>query len=268
MKYLVLLCLGLTGCNGIPSPFDNAEKTDQAVNYGPETPVESVQSALSQAATGADPTQIKVGEYVDFTENQVVQNQVSSLVSETAQTVVIRNQGSDSIVYTIDQDKVTYNTDGTAQKVSTEFQQSASFHSTPAPSAGSATLQNSVAAHPTLLQSIAKIKSNNLKYYNLKMSMTMGDPPPAVKAASDCGGLSTCQIHLYKISFDQVDYSEDSLGNKIHIDYTISPDVPYLSAILNECLTALVTVPNGHQGSSEVLVQQCTPVQNFHFGHN
>ncbi len=261
MKCLVLLCLALVGCNGIPSPFDSAEKTDQAVDYGPETPVESVQSALSQAAAGTDPTQIKVGEYVDFIENQVVQNQVSSLVSETAQTVVLRNQDSDSIVYTIDQDKVTYKSDGTAQKVSTEFQQTASVHSSVHSSVRSS-------VHSTLRQTLMQMQSAKLKYYNLKTSMALSDPPPAVKAAADCGGLSTCQIHIYKISFDQVDYSDDQLGNKIHVDYTISPDVPYLAAILNECLTTLLTVPNGHQGSGEVLVQQCSPIQNFHFGHN
>lgn len=115
--------------------------------------------------------------------------------------------------------------------------------------------------HEQVLNQKVSIQSSNMKYYNLKVVHVTRPLPDAVKQLTGCGGYADCnaQIRVTQVDFDQIDTS--SGYNRYHMKFEVSPDVPYLSYWLNQCITLLYQTTD-----MKVPVEQCNPALVYSFG--
>jgi hypothetical protein len=98
-------------------------------------------------------------------------------------------------------------------------------------------------------------------YHNFSSWVTREPPPANVASQPNCIGIPSCLINVHHVTFDEV-YWDTPKGDRVHVETSISPDVPYLSRNLELCQSLLVKV--GTDGSS-VLLKQCSNVFDFRF---
>jgi hypothetical protein len=101
--------------------------------------------------------------------------------------------------------------------------------------------------------------SPRISFHGLKRSVATVAAPELTQKRPGCGGLPGCALALYTIEFDQVIWTS-AQPDKIHYQFQMSPDVPYLAALMNRCATTLVPI-----GSAKTLLTQCSPILDFRF---
>jgi hypothetical protein len=224
-----------------------------------------------------------------------------NVISDRSQTVVERSETATEILMTIIEHKQTYS-NGKVQKTSTEIpvrvEKTAQVALMLGPESALPRLDESEASNtgtnnpqsirfreeirellssrsPQILRSLLQARSDQndstdvttlsektkVTYHGLKSSVTFEPPPALVQKRENCAGLSNCRLQVHRISFDMV-FWENGQPDRVHWEFKLSPDAPYLASVLDKCVTGLVAL-GGNQG--EVLVRQCMPVVDFRF---
>lgn len=269
------LVFALVGCK--------SGKSEQPFSFGPESPIEDVKAALIRPLQNNDPTKIKLGEFVHFAEIQTINGQYESVLSDTGQTVVARDETDDYIVFTVIENRINYSQNG-QRKVSRELElpikKSQNAPATEAETEGSVEDNSLPFNHLAYVERILSTDANPLKtfaevfavakqervtFHNLRTSFATVAPPKAVADQPNCLGIPDCKIRMNHVAFDQVIWDANNKGEKIALEFSISEDVPYLANLMNKCATLMASLNNSDAASSRVLVRQCSPVLNFHF---
>lgn len=102
--------------------------------------------------------------------------------------------------------------------------------------------------------------------HNLQVSEGVRGAPTGVSSQPDCGGLPNCELRYKKVSFELVVNLKDADGSNPHAEKVVyemvfSPDVPYLSHLLDFCYQGMIPTAN-----QKVVVKICNRVQNFQVG--
>lgn len=118
----------------------------------------------------------------------------------------------------------------------------------------------------SMLLACVKEENWDVSCHNLQVTEGIRPPPIGVASQANCGGVSGCMIRYKKISFDLVVNLQDeetgtTKAEKVNYELVISPDVPYLSRLLDFCYQGMVPTQ-----SQKVLVKMCNKVQNFKIG--
>lgn len=276
-----------------------SEKDVLAVNLGPEVTAEQLDDAISKPLAETQPSSIKLGEAYVVSETQELGVGAGfAVLSDTVQTVIERTENAAEILLTVIETKQKY-TNGDVQKTSTEIPYRIEKSAAPSDSAmqslappetttGSANSAANEAAKmrpevETILRDrnplglIAAIRARKIAsaqfeseaetseakvtYHGLKVSVAKEPPPKLVQQAANCLGIPDCQITVHRVSFDMV-FWDAGKPDRVHWDLVMSPDAPYLAAMLDKCVTGIAKL-GGNQG--EILVKQCLPVLNFRY---
>jgi hypothetical protein len=117
-----------------------------------------------------------------------------------------------------------------------------------------------------MLMACVKDKDWDVSCHNLQITEGTRPPPIGVGSQGNCGGIEGCMIRYTKIAFDLVvnitdEDSGSTRAEKVNYELVISPDVPYLSRLLDFCYQGMVPTQ-----SQKVLVKMCNKVQNFMIG--
>jgi hypothetical protein len=234
-------------------------------DYGPENTETQVAEALNSTVGDRDPaTAIKVGQFALTAELQILNEQFGTILSDQLREVVSRTETADKITFGTVMTKITYNHDGTNQKETAE--------GTPI------VIDKTAAASVSELETMSaggelsvremtekkfKASANRVTYHNLTLSSRVVSPPSRVVSDDNCRGIPNCQIKVYDLSFDQVYWESDYKATRLHFDYTISPEVPYMAQFLNQCVTYLAALDANNPESAMVKVKQCYVVEDF-----
>ncbi len=277
------------GCQG--------EKETMPLNLGPEIAAEEVDHAIASPLAGTDPTSIRLGEGFVVSETQELGVGAGyAILSDTAQTVVERQEDPSEIFLTVVEHKQKY-VNGEVQKTSTEIPyriekgSSAQGLTEMSPSSKpAAEVTESARLRPEIEQMmrersapafLSSIRARNVAseaikaqsgvsassetkvtYHNLRTSVAQEAPPVLVQQQDACAGTPNCKITVHRISFDMV-FWENGKPDRVRWDLAMSPDAPYLAGMMNKCVTGLAHL-SGNQG--DILVRQCVPVVNFRYG--
>lgn len=265
----LFLALMLSGCD--VSLFGDKNK-GQSVDYGPETSVQEIKDTFDQIFQEYDSSTLKVGEWVQQDVTQQL-NGSQYLIEDVAQAVTAREEDDPvEIVYRVVENRRFFDSDGKVKKkVDTEFsikgcKKPDCTPEAPAdPALATSSSTDELFGDPKYriekeLQELSS-RDNTVTLHNLQVSSGMGAPPPTVANSPDCTSIfPNCEIKIYTVTYDRV-YWTDGKGEKIHYEYRISPQAPYLGAVLSECLSGVFPVQDQH-----VYLKQCTTTNNFKFG--
>lgn len=282
------------GCQG--------EKDTLPLNLGPEVTATALDDAITKPLATTNPTSIQLGEAFVVSETQELGAGTSyAVLSDTVQSVIERTENTAEILLTVIETKQKY-VNGDVQKTSTEIPYRIEKAPPPSPVSVVAKADAptpidatsklrpevlemlhertplgvlsvirkreiaSVAAKDAAkdvadAQSGVQTLSDRVTYHGLKVSVGKESPPELVQKAPNCLGIPDCKLTVHRVSFDMVFWKADK-PDRVHWDLVMSPDAPYLAAMLNKCVTGLAKL-GGNQG--DILVRQCLPVVNFRY---
>jgi len=288
---LLVVLIAATSCLKPPSESDD---------NGQEAPTIDVQKAIVNGWGSADFEEIKLNEFLYIEQDQkistldpkVVYKEASQVIarSETADTIdlkfLVRSQamenGSFKPVTSIESDlsigkskpsvtsgeAATSAEQGTALPNSIEDLQKSMADGSVGLRSGNG-LNHYIGKLNVINMLSACVKGPNwdATCYNLRVSEGVMSPPTGVSSQQNCGGIPNCQIRYKKVGFDLVVNLQGDDGNthteKVLYDMTFSPDVPFLSRLMEFCYQGMVPT-----ASQKVLVKICNRVQNFQPGQN
>lgn len=288
---LILVLVVATSCLKPPSQSDN---------NGPVVAADQVQEAVLKGWDNADFNSIQLNEFLYVEQDQKISTLESKVVYKEATQVIGRTENADTIDYKfLIRSQAMEN--GSFKPV-TAYENDISMPKTspsmtepPPATAGQkaafpdsvATLQESMANGSVGLRSgsgnnhflgvltvqnmlSACVRSENwdVTCHNLKTSEGVMLPPATVASRENCGGIPGCQIRFKKVAFDLVvNFTEENTNTvrseKVIYEMTFSPDVPYLSRLMEFCYQGMVPT-----ATQKVLVKICNKVQNFEVGQN
>jgi len=288
---LMALLITTTSCLKAPSETDS---------NGPAVAADEVQKAILTAWDSADFNSIKLNEFLYIEQDQkistldpkVVYKEASQIIArtETATTInfkfLIRSQamenGNFKPVTSYENDIESTKTnpsftdplstamaDGKALPKSVdELQRSMANGSVGVRSGSGINHFLGVLTIQNMLSACVKSENWDVTCHNLRISEGVTSPPTGVSSQQNCGGIPDCQIRYKKIAFDLVvNFTDEDSGSqrteKVVYEMTISPDVPYLSRLMEFCYQGMVPT-----ASQKVLVKICNRVQNFELGQN
>lgn len=105
--------------------------------------------------------------------------------------------------------------------------------------------------------------SCDIKCSNLVSTDEVQDAPPLMKAQPNCGDLPDCKLRLHRVSFDWsfvLKKGTSAQTQKINYTIALSPDLPFLSRVVEYCSRGLIDIP---QTGNKVLVSICNRVKNY-----
>lgn len=288
---LLLLLIAATSCLKPPSESDD---------NGPVVAADEVQKAVLNAWDNADFNSIKLNEFLYIEQDQKISTLDPKVVYKEASQIIARTENTDSITYKflirsqamengnfkpvtsfendIEAAKSNPSVTGGATTASTsgkaipksvdELQQSMANGSVGVRSGAGNTHFLGVLTIQNMLSACVKSENWDVTCHNLQVSEGVTSPPTGVSSQQNCGGIPDCQIRYKKVSFDLVvNFKDEDSGNtrteKVVYDMTISPDVPYLSRLMEFCYQGMVPT-----ATQKVLVKICNRVQNFQPGQN
>lgn len=230
---------------------------------GPQATTAEVQSALINAWGNVDPATIAKGEFVYVEKNQSIEGMPAKIVMQDAITVADRTVTPTEIQY-----KLYHQTneiiDGQS-KVSTKEE----ILTIPNTANVVTAQQLGVINFQSLLFACEKADKWDVTCHNLKTFEQKEDPPELVRKQSNCAGIPGCKITKKYVSFDLVLKTPlangQTIEEKVNYKVGISPDVPYLSRMMDFCFRGLVNVGNP---PAPYLVSLCDKVENFRTGQN
>lgn len=258
----------ISSCMKVP----NLEEND-----GPEVPVEQVQSALTTAWGSAQPDSILLNEFSYLEKDIALSDMTGRLVLREGKTVQkIEENGTDK-TYTIVQQTEEF-TDNNQSKISTDQRVITVKKSGDPITAAQKFLK--IASGPirpnslgisletffNLLLICKKDVGWDVTCHNLKTWDSLEDPPAPIKQSADCRGLKNCKISKKNISFDLILNTVDEATNtksrqKILYTAKISPDVPYLSRLMDYCIQGLMDL-----NKQKFPVTICHSIKDFQAG--
>ncbi len=108
-----------------------------------------------------------------------------------------------------------------------------------------------------------KVDTCEIKCGNLKKETEVRAAPKLIQQQPNCGGLPNCKMNVKKVTFDwSIILKTGGNTEKQKVTYTLSmtPDLPFLSRVLDYCSRGLVQIPNS---TTKVLVTTCNRLKNF-----
>jgi hypothetical protein len=123
-----------------------------------------------------------------------------------------------------------------------------------------------IMAVQNMLLSCVKGPNWDVTCHNLQISEGVRSAPTGVASRPDCGGIPDCKIRYKEVSFELVvnlpaTAEQEARSEKVVYDMVFSPDVPYLSRLLDFCYQGMIPTAN-----QKVLIKICNRVQNFEHG--
>ncbi len=275
---LVLTCLSLTtSC---------MKKLSEDDSDGPVANATDVQQSLLKAWGNVDPATIQKNEFMYIEKEQKIHDYPAKVVMQEGITVADRqiDTANDQIVYTLlhqinDLSGEESKLSTTEEKIAVPNTQSlvaetmgdlqtAGVHERDEHgevkqlNLGIQTIQN-------MLMACVKGADWNVSCHNLKYREELRAAPEYYQNQPNCGGLANCKIRVRIVSFDMIvtTQTNQSTAQKQKVQYTIatSPDVPYLSRLMDFCYRGLVYVPAAGQ---KILVSMCSYVRGLKPGQN
>jgi hypothetical protein len=285
---LLLTLLASTSCLKPPSMSDD---------NGPAVPADQVQKAILDAWDNADFDSVRLNEFLYVEQDQKISSLDPKVVYKEATQVISRVESADTIDYKfLIRSQAMEN--GSFKPV-TAFENNISIPKTSPslteipPSAEEKavfpdsveTLQKSMAKGSVGLRAggnqsqflgvltvqnmlLACVKDQNwdVTCHNLQVSEGKRSAPTGVSSKPNCGGVPNCEIRYKKISFDLVvnlvdEETNTTRAEKVNYELVFSPDVPYLSRLMDFCYLGMVPT-----ASQKVIVKICNKVQNFETG--
>jgi len=242
---------------------------DGQTDYGPEVSPDSVEAELTKAAAESDPNKIEIGQFVHFADVQTINGRdgISTVISDTGQTVVDRRESERQVIFTVVQDKYTYSSNQEPRRVKTELE--LAFDKLSSRAVSSYISASSWFLKPFHVLSandgrVLSTKQTRITYHNLRVANELVAPPKLVAEHAGCREIPNCRIRVRHVAFDQVTWNSESGPEKIAFQFSLSPDVPYLASLMNRCASLLVPYKENETSPTiKVLVTQCSPVQNF-----
>jgi hypothetical protein len=240
------------------------EKKNEETDFGPEVHRNVIQSTLVQALSLADPLNIRERDFVHIVHSQrylTPGGPQANIISELGINIWNFEETEDWIAYTLVEEEVRYQSDGTQKTVVFEddivvskrpLNQNAASTS----SLATSHLQKFAGNYSTLQPQ----SSPRASYHQLRVAEKTVPPPFPVQQKQGCEGLQDCKITVFEVRFNEVIWQGDSPTIYQH-HYVFSGDVPYYAAVLKQCITGQVEV-----NSIPILVTDCREVENFRFG--
>lgn len=106
---------------------------------------------------------------------------------------------------------------------------------------------------------------HNLKTYDLVV-----DPPAAIRAQPDCGGLPNCKLLKRVVSFDLIVpfTDENGVADRQKLIYTIqiAPDAPFLSRVASYCYQGMASIKDDQGKTHKFPLTVCQNLANFDRG--
>lgn len=257
------------------------KKPSEDVDYGPEVNVNSIADAISDATGPYAPDQIKKLEssQVDYTR-QIHGKTTIDLLKRTTTLVKDRALKNNQIQFTFNTIETYYDPTGELPPDITETDSNECVNVTTlepencsvatlgtkpnAPAKKLGTMSNSPE-----VRLYASNSGKDKTYHNLNVSRSIIAPPDKVKDLSNCGGLANCEMHAIVIQYDVVFWTELEAGQKFAVKRTFSPDSPYLSREIENCITGAIPVPKPGQdpaSAPRLLLTECNRVEDFRSG--
>ncbi|MGZ3795592.1 MAG: hypothetical protein ACXVB1_04470 [Pseudobdellovibrionaceae bacterium] len=285
---LFLALLAGTSCLKPPSLSDD---------NGPAVPADQVQKALLEAWDHADFNSIRLNEFLYIEQDQKIATLDPKVVYKEATQVIARTENTDTIGYKfLIRSQAMEN--GSFKPV-TSFENDISVPKTTSALAETPVVTEEKASFPNSLETLQKSLANgsvglraggtqsqflgvltlrnmlnaciksadwDVSCHNLQTSEGTRPAPTGVASKPDCGGIPNCEIHYKKVAFDLVVNLVDEKTNtthpeKVNYELTFSPDVPYLSRLLEFCYLGMVPT-----ATQKVIVKICNKVQSFEPG--
>ncbi|MBX7230916.1 MAG: hypothetical protein K1X29_02420 [Bdellovibrionales bacterium] len=97
-----------------------------------------------------------------------------------------------------------------------------------------------------------------ITYHNLQFEKKQFDPPLTVQQRPDCAGILNCKLNGSNTSFNQVLWYSDDEYEVNQWFLTVSPEAPYLSHILERCLSSFMKL-----SGRRYYVRQCQFARDF-----
>lgn len=276
MKLLkLILFAGLAVVN-----FSCVKPPSTEINYGPEVQSSKVAEALNEALGPADPTRIKFNEYSEAQMTRLIRGRSSvDILTRTGISVTRKEIVGNQIQFYYVEDKIEYDLSGGGndRRITRDFQEclnkdSLEIENCTALSASSLKPISEQKYRGQLdLMSIIKAYTEEdarVSYHNLSVTRSLEDPPDLVRNFENCMDIPNCKIRVIHINYDVVDWTTEE-GEKIAVRLKISPDVPYLSRVMEKCQQGSIPVPQNGEPESEApryLLTFCDTVRNFRFG--
>lgn len=198
---------------------------------GPAIPCEDIQTALNDSVKG--PWTFQAGEFTHIQDTAAPVNQPPNVIRDVTQLVLQVTPQTGYSALRIEETKVVNGKQDTVE---------------------------GTAYAPGAFQLCAQDSPDT--FHNLKVdTLTMPVPKPASKACDP--RYPNCQLNATRFKFDKILKGKDGETLPLHIVIITSNEVPYLSRILQLC----VTEPLETNGST-IPLTQCSTVQNFEFKAN
>lgn len=219
---------------------------------GPEASDTDMEKAVSRAVYGLNPWNANLGQKIISDSNMRIEsNDQVQLVARITQTLMKREEPSPTKLRLWVQDCVEKFDSSAPEKTDRspmEFSRPASL--------------NFNLNSPQFVQSDISASRTPVKttYHNLEVQSGIMDPPAAVKAKPDCGGVPNCQMRFVKITYDEALWYSSEEYEIQRWSFTISRDAPFLGYMVEKCLASFVP----YQGR-RVYVRQCEFARDFEF---
>jgi hypothetical protein len=288
---LLVLFFAATSCLKPPSMTDD---------NGPEVAANEVQKTVLSAWDGADFNSIKLNEFLYIEQDQKISSLDPRVVYKEASQIIARTEIADAVNYkflirsqamengsfkpvTSYEDNISaaksspsVTNDPTMAAITgkalpnsvDELQKSMADGSVGVRSGNGTSHFLGVLTVQNMLSACVKGDNWDVTCHNLRTSEGVMSPPTGVSGQQNCGGISNCQIRYKKVAFDLVvNFKDEASSNprteKVIYEMTFSPDVPYLSRLIEFCYQGMVPT-----ATQKVLVKICNRVQNFEPGQN
>jgi hypothetical protein len=232
-----------------------------------------VTKAIGQAWGDINDINMNVDEYTSIEKDQKISSLDPVVFSKELIQVTekVKNTAENSTDYTLVIQSTTLDKDGSFKPVTSSERKVSVENQSAAVQAQSIKLL-AAQEHPLGIETILsllpvchKMTGWDVTCHNLSVTQGMRTPPTGIASLPNCGGIPNCQISFKKVAFDIVVNTTDSNGNghqdKYIQELTMSPDVPFMSRLLEYCQQALVPT-----NTQKVLVKICNRVQNYQAG--
>jgi hypothetical protein len=283
----VFLACMATSCLQPPS------KTD---DNGPAVSAEAVQDAIINAWGDVDFSEVRLNEYLYIEQDQKISTLDPRVVYKESTQVTDRTENGEDVTFkmyvrstaldngvfkpiTALEDEITVRKGATSTKPTSatasakgefassleQLQKSMQDGTVGLRSGDSRNHFIGYLAFANLLGNCVAKEGWDVSCHNLQVTEGVRSAPIGVSGQPDCGGIPNCQVHYKKVSFEMVVNVTDENGathpEKIVYEIVLSPDVPYMSHLLDFCFQGMVPA-----GAQKVVVKICNRVQNFEVG--
>ena len=244
-------------------------------DLGPEIPPAAIDQALSKAIGAGDVTRTAVGQHLLYSTVRRLENADSVITLGGTRIEVLDRQDKDTdplANFTLRITQSTRMSDGSFETTQSEspltFRKPAAAAAAFVPPSLSQLNAKVIAAHAMDEAPLGGGGPAKTTFHHLKESSATIDPPPTVKAKSNCGGLNPCQLDVRYVQFDLVIWSNDTDYQKVSLDFAFTSQVPFLpygqddqelsGLLLTDCRSTYVPLEK-----RTVYVRDCLNLDDF-----